>query len=240
MFENYPKLRTILDDEYIKIYKNHYKINRSGGTKLLSIAQKLEAWMHRKVASDMSDNTQKATLELGAGTLNHLDYNSNMLSYDIVEPFKELYEGSEYLPKIRDIYVDIKEINAEVRYDRIISIAVLEHILNLPEVVARSALLMSRDGEFRAAIPSEGTLLWKLAWKLTTGVEFNIMYNLDYSKIMEYEHVNTAKEIRTIVSYFFEEVDISCFGIVPSLSLYQFYKCSKPNIERCHAYLASL
>jgi cyclopropane fatty-acyl-phospholipid synthase-like methyltransferase len=59
------------------------------------------------------------------------------------------------LPRIRSIYADISEVPAEIQYDRITSVATLEHICNLPEVIARSALLLAKDGVFRASIPSE-------------------------------------------------------------------------------------
>ena len=45
----------------------------------------------------------------------------------------------------------------------IISVAVLKHICNLPEVVARSGLLLSRWRAIPSRIPSEGTILWRLA-----------------------------------------------------------------------------
>ena len=43
-------------------------------------------------------------------------------------------------------------------YDRIISCAVLEHIANLPEIVAHPCLLLKDDGVFSAAIPSQARL----------------------------------------------------------------------------------
>ncbi len=73
--------------------------------------------------------------------------------------------------------------------------AVLEHIANLPEVVAYACLLLKDDGVFSAAIPSQDRFLWTMAYKLSTGIEFRLKYKLDYDVIMNYEHINTQKEI---------------------------------------------
>jgi hypothetical protein len=196
--------------------------------------------MHRRLADDVSSGQPKSTLEIGAGTLNQLPYEPLSNPFDIIEPFHDLYEASPYLERVRNIYDDIKDVPLSARYERIISVAVLEHICNLPEVIARSGLLLTDGGQFRAGIPSEGTILWKLAWQNTTGVAFKRRHNLDYEVLMKYEHVNAAREIEEVLRYFFAEVKGRVFGLVPALSLYQFYACANPRREECRAYLASL
>jgi len=106
--------------------------------------------MHNKVAQDVVGRSPKSTLELGAGNLNQLPYEPMSGPYDIVEPFRKLYEPSPHLERVRNVYADIAEIPSENRYQRITSVAVLEHVENLPEMVARSAVLMDDGGSFRA------------------------------------------------------------------------------------------
>jgi hypothetical protein len=195
--------------------------------------------MHKKVAEDVKAGLQKSTLEIGAGTLNQLPYEPRSTPYDIVEPFRELYTSSPNLDRVRSIYHDIFEIPAAARYERIISVAVLEHICDLPEVVAQSGLLLADGGQFRAGIPSEGTMLWRLAWKTTTALEFRLRYNLDYEVLMKHEHVNSAREIEDVLRYFFSEVEESVFGLAKSVSFYQFYACAKPRVDECLGYLRS-
>lgn len=238
MFSNYPKKRPHLPPEYQKIYSEHYKENREGASRASSIAQKMESWMHRKVAQDVTRlKVVTPTLEIGAGTLNHLAYEIESTAYDIVEPFRSLFESSSSLDRIRNIYDDISEIPPTTKYGRIISIAVLEHICNLPEVVASSGLLLSDDGQFRAGIPSEGTILWHLGWTFATGLEFRLKYHLDYGVLMRHEHVNTASEIEEILQYFFSDVSSTAFGLGKSFSIYQFYVCARPDRDRCSSYL---
>src|SRR5271157_3897723 len=87
LLSSYPRSRPPLSDAHQKIYVTHYLENRSGGGPVTHLKNRLEGWMHRRVAS-----RQQGThvLELGAGTLNHLSFEPHSLTYDAVEPFKEL------------------------------------------------------------------------------------------------------------------------------------------------------
>jgi len=237
-FPDFPKIRQTLPDEYEKIYKFNYKENREGNTLFSLLSLKAESWQHVQVAKDVLQNNKgKATLEIGAGTLNHLKFEPDNMEYDIIEPQKELYENSELLYRVRNIYNDIYEIPNTNKYYRIISCNTFEHICNLPEVVAYCGLLLKENGVMRVGIPSEGTLLWTLSWKLTRAIEFKIKYGLSYGFLMKYEHVNTAKEIEDILNYFFNKVDIKVMGLNKSLSLYHFCTCSLPSEERCVRYI---
>lgn len=227
ILDKFPKKRIELPEEFQKIYKQHYLLNREGKYKTTSLSQKLESWMHKKIAEDVSDGNQKlSTLEIGAGTLNQLQYEPPQEIYDIVEPFKALFEGSPMLKKVRNVYNDITDINNE-KYDRITSVATFEHIMNLPMVVAKAALLLNENGHLRTAIPNEGTIMWKLGTMLT-GWEFKKTHGLDYQILMKYEHVNTAKDIEGVLNCFFEKTKCSVFGISKGLAFYRFYDCSKP------------
>ena len=239
MFENYPKVRIELSPEFQKIYSEHYKNNREGATSASSLAQKMESWLHRMVAKDVIGIHDKSTLEIGAGTLNQLKYEQTV-PYDIIEPFAELYINSKFKDRINDVYADIDEVSVSKRYDRITAIATFEHITDLPKVVAKTCAYLNDKGTLRISIPNEGTFLWKLGYKLTTGIEFKLKYGLDYSILMNYEHVNTADEIEQILKYFYEKVNCSCFGLNRRIAFYRFYECSNPRIEIARQYLGTL
>jgi len=239
IFDNYPKIRTELSADFQKIYAGHYKKNREGDTAASSLSQRMEAWMHKKVAADLNNNGQKSTLEIGAGTLNQLKY-ENTQPYDIVEPFIQLFEQSPFKERIRNIYNDISEIEKGNLYDRITSIATFEHITDLPKVVAMSCLLLNSNGTLRVSIPNEGTILWKLGYTLTTGIEFKLKYGLDYNTLMKHEHVNTADEIEKVLAYFYKKTTCSFLGIHKQLAFYRFYECSEPDTVLAKEYLESL
>lgn len=241
MLRSFPKTRPPLPDEIADLYAVYYKQNREGKLPASSLSQRMESWLHKKIASDVvNDPTPRATLEIGAGTLNQLNYEPERGPYDIVEPFKALFEGSGLLGRIRNVYADISEVSGEQEYDRITSAATFEHICNLPEVIARAGILLKGEGVLRVSIPSEGRLLWTLGWKLTTGLEFRIRYGLDYAILMKHEHVNTAQEIEGLLRCFFDDVSGKAFGLTKRFSFYQFYACKRPKTERCRDYLDSL
>lgn len=239
MFKNYPKVRKELPSEFQKIYAEHYRKNREGETTASAIAQKMEAWLHKKVASDLKTATNKSTLEIGAGSLNQLNYEQTK-PYDIIEPFTELFINSKYKDRINKVFKDIDELDENFKYDRITSIATFEHITDLPKVVAKTCKHLNDNGTLRVSIPNEGTFLWKLGYKLTTGVEFKLKYGLDYSVLMNYEHVNTADEIEQVLKYFYGKVKCSCFGINKKIAFYRFYECSNPKIVIAKEYLSTL
>ena len=225
----FPKTRQPLPPAYREIYEKHIRENRLGKTRASLFSSRLEGWLHRQVAKSSAKSLK--TLEIGAGTLNQLRYESAEI-YDIVEPFKLLYHDSPALGRIRNIYGDVSEIPPDSRYDRIISIAAFEHILDLPEVVARSSSLLNPGGGLYVSIPNEGRFLWKLAYSLTTGAEFRKRYGLDYSVLMNYEHCNTADEIEAVLRKFYGRVSMKLFGPCKTLALYRFYSCTKPNMDK--------
>lgn len=235
-FAAYPKKRPELPQEFKEIYAQHYKKNREGNTSATSVSKRMEAWMHKKVARDVQYDSNRCTLEIGAGTLNQLEY-ENPEPYDIVEPFTQLFKDSKNFCKIRSTYSDIDNIDLSLKYDRITSIATFEHIENLPHVVAKSALLLKDKGCLRVAIPNEGTFLWKLGYMLTTGIEFRILYGLNYEVLMRHEHINTASEIENVISYFYKDIKREVFGIHKNFGFYRFYQCTNPNIDRANNYL---
>lgn len=234
----FPKTRPELPPKLQAIYTRQYVENRSGATPAASLSQRLERWLHHQVAADVKTGGPRPTLELGAGTLNQLAYEPASDAYDIVEPFEELFRDSPKRALIREVYADAADVPADRRYDRITSVAALEHICDLPLVLARAARHLNAGGTLRAAIPSEGGLLWKLGWMLTTGLEFRLRHGLDYGLMMAHEHVNDARDIEMLLAALFEEVEVRSFGVGRQLSLYRFIAARKPRLDVAAAWEA--
>ena len=222
VLNRYPKKRIELNDEYKKIYKKHYMHNRSGEGIANMISQKMERWMHIKVSKISAMNI----LEIGAGNLNHVKYESNFSNYDIVEPFKELYENSPQKKNIRNIFKSLEQVNK--KYDKILSIATFEHILNLPKEINLCKKFLNKNGVLQIAVPCEGEMAFKLGWMLSTGIAFKLKHKLNYSKLMQYEHVNSLKEISVLLNNNFI---VSKFERSPLLlpiknfSFYAYFEC---------------
>ncbi len=238
ILDKFPKNRVELPPSYQEIYEEHYLQNRGGKYKTTSLSQKLENWMHHKVAEDTIGSDSKSTLEIGAGTLNHLKFEPENSKYDIIEPFTALYSDAPERIKVHQFYQDIKDVPANKRYKRIISIAVFEHIVNLPKLVAEAAKHLTESGTMRIAIPNEGTIMWRLG-TMITGFEFKKKYGLNYQTLMKFEHVNTAKEIEQVLSYFFKKTKCKSFGISKHFAFYRYIECSTINHEHLNEYLKS-
>lgn len=237
MFEKFPKKRQPLPEAYEKIYLKHYFESRCGKTAVLALASLMEGWLHRQVSR--SSAPDKVTLEIGAGTLNQIPYERSS-AYDVVEPFKVLYEESPFIKKVRYKYDKINDVPAANRYDRITAIASFEHIENLPEVVAISCGLMKENGRLHVAIPNEGRFLWRFAYKMTTAVAFRRKYGLDYEVLMRYEHINTADEIEEILRHFFRDVKEKLLGLGKDFSVYRYYECGNQDLQAAGDYLKKI
>lgn len=222
ILNRYPKKRIELNDEYKKIYKRHYMLNRSGEGVTNTISQKMESWMHRKVSKISAMNI----LEIGAGNLNHIKYESNYNNYDIVEPFTELYINSPLKKHIRNIFKSLDQVDE--KYDKILSIATFEHLLNLPKEIDLCKRLLSKNGVLQIAVPCEGEIAFKLGWMLSTGIAFKLKHKLNYSKLIQYEHVNSLNEISILLNNNFI---VSKFHRSPlilpikNFSFYAYFEC---------------
>ena len=240
LIQRYPKTRPPLPDGIRAIHTAHYIENRVGGSPASALSRRIEYWLHGRVARDVKDDpAPRSTLEIGAGTLNQLDFEPAVGPYDIVEPFEDLYRNAPGLRRIRNIYGDIRNVPAENRYDRITSIATFEHVCDLPNVVGRTGLLLADGGVLRVSIPSEGTLMWGLAWRLTTGLEFRMRHGQDYGLLLKHEHVNTAAEIEGVLRFFYRNVRGACLGPCKQLSFYQYFECRDPDRGLCADYVRS-
>ncbi len=129
--------------------------------------------------------------------LNHVKYENCFSLYDVVEPQQYLLKNSkpQDLRAINTCYSSLESIPTNNKYDKIISIACLEHIHDLNRYVAKIKNHLAENGKLIAAIPAEGEFLWWISWRLSTGIAFWLKYKLDYGVIMRHEHVNNVEEI---------------------------------------------
>ena len=198
LLRSYPRPRPPLPERQAAIYEREYKRNRQGKGLMSRLAQGAEGWMHARVAAG---GIAGPVLELGAGTLNHVPHESPFLKewgYDIVEPQRHLYEDSPHLGVVRDAYADIADVPADRRYARIISVALLEHVSDLPALLRSCEALLLPGGLMQHGIPSEGGLLWGLGWRMTTGLAYRLRTGCSYKTLMRHEHLSGSEEILAV------------------------------------------
>lgn len=234
----FPKERPALDARFREIYERAYVANRAGTDPASALAQRLEGWMHRRVATAAGRFANARILELGAGNLNHLEHERGFAVYDVVEPFEALLRNAPEKRAVGRIYRRLADVEDGKTYDRVISVAVLEHMADLPREVALACRHLADGGLFQAGIPCEGEAAWWLGWRAGTGLAFYLEHGLDYGVLMRHEHLNTMDEILAVVGYFFERVTVrrSPFPLpLPHLSFYAYVEAAgviATNVER--------
>ena len=231
LIRKYPKRRPPLNKKLKKIFDFEYKKNR---TNLLS--QLSESWLHYSIKGRKEDfNT---SLEIGAGTLNHIPYEKiERKKYDVIEPKKFLYKNNKNKVLINKFYNNLKVVPNN-NYDRIISCAVLEHLEDLPKYLYLSTKKLKKNGFQSHSIPCEGYPVWDIAWYLMSGISFKLRTGQNFKDVQNHEHINSYDEILSLINFFYKKVEIkfSYPGfLTPSLSLYAnitFSNPKKKNIER--------
>ena len=228
LIKKYPKKRGFLPNPVKKIFNKHYLDNRQNFLSQLS-----ESWLHFSIDDRKKINK---TLEVGAGTLNHLKYEIKK-HYDIIEPKSFLFINSKYIKFINNSFKDIK-LTPNNNYDRIISCAVLEHIIDLPDYLYTSSLKLKKKGYQQHSIPCEGYPMWDILWFLFSGMLFKLKYGYSFKYIQKHEHVNNFDEIKTLISFFYKEVKVSFSYPFYNkyLSFYVNIKFSKPNKKNIRLY----
>lgn len=236
LLKTYPKKKPPLSIKIKKIFNKEYKFNREN--KLNSF---LESWMHKSIVESKKLN-QLNTLELGAGTLNHLPFENikSKEKYDIIEPKKYLFNKKNIKKKIHKIFLNYHKVPYKF-YDRIISCATLEHLTNLPEFLAISAFKLKNKNSYQShSVPCEGYFFWFLANKCLANLIFWLKTRCNYMEIMRHEHLNNYDEILKMIKFFYKKVKVKhSFPLFfsPHLAFYSNIYFSNPNYVNCKKYI---
>ena len=117
-----------LPQAYEKIYEDFYKDYALSKSFFRKLACLLESCYHKKVAHMGLRNC--SILEIGCGSLNHVQYEKDFSIYDVIEPKDYLIKAADRkkIKSINNIYNSFESIPNHKKYSKIISIAVLEHI----------------------------------------------------------------------------------------------------------------
>lgn len=236
ILDQYPKTRPLLPSNFKDIYSKHYIYCRSNKGLIRKVFTYFTNWMHLQVSKKSQSN--KNILELGAGTLNHIKFET-FEKYDVIEPFDDLFNASLNKDKITKRYNYTTDLSDNLSYDRIISIATLEHLTNLPKDLALLAKKLKKNGIFQHSYPSESGFLWYCCSRYISGLNFYLKYKLNFDTFLKHEHVNNAREIEKIINLIFNKVQVRRFPLnLLHLSVFSYIEAKEPNIEVCDAILS--
>ncbi len=239
---SYPRTRPVLPSAQRAIYEREYEINRASDGWLYRGVHQLELWMHHKIAAE---RVVGSVLELGGGSLGHLPLEATAARYDVVEPVIPVVTSAANFSSVNRYFDSYDSFIAcaiadELSYQKVLSVAVLEHLENLPAVVAAAALSLEEGGSFHAGIPMEGGLLWESMWRASTGVAYRLRNGISYAPLMAHEHINSAADITEVIDYFFDDVDCNRFPLRGKhVSIYAHLRAIGPHKDRSADYLAA-
>lgn len=135
-------------------------------------------------------------------------------------------------PKIWNLYknatlADATSLPFEDNYfDKIVTVYNLEHIENIDKVFAEFKRVLKKDGEILIALPCEDGLLWNLGRELTTRRIFIKKYNINYDKVIAYEHVHNLEFLRRKIHVFFAVDEEKYYPfLIPSIDMNLIYTC---------------
>jgi len=168
----------------------------------------IERFNHGYVAA-LGAPPEARTLEVGAGIGGHLPFEDlSAQNYHVLDYRPEFCKRlAEQLPAERVHLGTIEERQSfpDGSFDRIIAIHVLEHLRNLPAALAEIARLLRSDGVFDVVIPTEGSLAYEFARKISAERMFRHRFRLDYRPIARSEHVNTYQEVISLLNVHFQK-----------------------------------
>lgn len=163
----------------------------------------LERFNHGYVAA-LGTPPGTRTLEVGAGLGGHLPFEDvEAQEYHVLESRSQFCERlAERHPAQYVHHGSIEERQSfpDGFFDRIVTIHVLEHLHNLPAALDEIARLLRPGGIFDVVLPTEGSLAYDIARKVSAERMFRRRFGLDYGPIIRSEHVNTYAEVMSLLS----------------------------------------
>ena len=146
----------------------------------------------------------RTTLEIGAGLGAHFEHEQlteeqarNYYALDLRPNLMQALQ--QRFPKLHAITGDCQQKLDQFPdgfFDRVVAIHVLEHLPNLPAAVREAYRLCNKErGVFSIVIPTEGSLAYTLARRISAQRIFEKRYNQPYDWYIRREHINRPHEI---------------------------------------------
>jgi SAM-dependent methyltransferase len=145
----------------------------------------------------------QTTLEIGAGLGEHLEYET------LTPDQQRGYHCNEYrenmAAEIRRRFPNVQTVVGDCQrrmdfpdgyFDRYIAIHVLEHLPDLPGAVREAWRLVNKErGRMLVVIPTEGSLAYSLARKISAERVWKRHFDAPYAEFYKREHINLVPEI---------------------------------------------
>ena len=201
---NDPEWKIWLEKRYTDFYQNTQQIGM--GDRICKMAYPVISKINFK---------NKKVLEIGPGIIRHLDYiSSKPQMYTICDTEEDCLSMSKLvldraeirnekvlLDNVKDSYLPF----SDGGFDLVISFNSLEHLTPLEDYLMEIYRVIKPGGQLVGGIPCEGGLVWGIGRYLTTRRYVRRNYNINYDKIICWEHPNFADFIFRLLERFFKQ-----------------------------------
>lgn len=159
---------------------------------------KVQDWGHSAI-ENISRIKDGVAIEIGCGIGRHFDFlnvaqQNKYLGFDIdFEHIKAAKTNFNNFDLICGDAYNLPLLDKSV--DKVNAIYVFEHLRRLQDCLQEIFRVIKDGGELIGAVPTEGGLAWYLGRLLTTKRSFEKQYNINYNKVVYYEHCNTCWEV---------------------------------------------
>lgn len=161
------------------------------------------------------------TLEIGAGLGEHIHYEK--LTPEQEKNYYALELRENMAAEIRKNFPRVQAIVGDCQaklefsdgfFDRVIAVHVLEHLPNLPACIREIHRLLNKaTGRLLIVIPTEGSLAYSLARKISAERVYKRHFGGDYSWFYKREHINVPNEIMAELDPYFTIAGRSFFPL---------------------------
>ena len=166
-------------------------------------------------------------MEIGPGDVNHLNFIKNMPKlYTLCDiDKKSLSMGQKKLESV-GIRTEISLLNSNrepllpfpnEKFDFVLSFNTFEHLYPLEQYLIEITRVLVSNGIVVGGIPCEGGVAWGLGRLLTTRRYVHKHFDINYDKIICWEHPNYADFILNQLSYHFKKkyLKLHPFNLLP-------------------------
>ena len=171
------------------------------------------------------DLTDKTILEVGPGSIKHLDYNSSKpkqyILADINKDFLDISSKRLKQYGIENIEtIQVEGLTIPLK-DNVVDVLVtfhqLEHIYELDTYLQELKRILKPNGVLIGAVPTEGGVAWGFGRFLTSRRYVKKNMDFDYDKIICWEHPNFVNKIKTLLDKNFTNNKSikKAFGMLP-------------------------
>jgi len=167
----------------------------------------------------------KLVAEIGPGNLPHRRFwNGQPEKFTAIDIYQDFIDMTAKIVDCPFEGVHLSERSQKLpipdnSFDVLLTFYSLEHLYPLEDHLQEYCRILKPGGKFVGAIPNEGSLTWGAGRYLTSRRWINKHTNLNYSKVICWEHPNFADTILNTLDQIFEreKLSMSPFSFMPLL-----------------------